>query len=64
MMDYKYILHEMCVATFEPYIFRARGHNANFYDTTKEIAWTTEQAGVLDSLIAFSISLNLISLGL
>jgi len=52
MMEYKFILHEMCVATFEPFIFRARGHHSNFYDTTKEIAWTTEQAGVLDSFIA------------
>ena len=55
MMDYKHILHEMCVATFEPYIFRARGHESNFYDTTKDIAWTTEQAGVLDSLISLDV---------
>ena len=25
MKDYKYILHEMCVATFEPFMFQARG---------------------------------------
>ena len=55
MMDYKHILHEMCVATFEPYIFQARGHESNFYDTTKDIAWTTEQAGVLDSLISLDV---------
>ena len=55
MLQYKFILHEMCVATFEPYIFRARGHNSNFYDTTKEIAWTTEQAGVLDSFKALDV---------
>ena len=48
-------VHEMCVATFEPYIFRARGHESNFYDTTKDIAWTTEQAGVLDSLFSLDV---------
>ena len=52
---YKNILHEMCVATFEPKIFEARGHDANFYDTSKDIAWTTEHAGALDALKSLDV---------
>jgi dienelactone hydrolase len=55
MTAYKNILHEMCVATFEPKIFEARGHDANFYDTSKDIAWTTEHAGALDALKSLDV---------
>jgi len=55
MIEYKYILHKMCVATFEPYIFKARGYDSNMYDTTKDVVWITEQAGALDSFIALDV---------
>ena len=55
MTAYKNILHEMCVATFEPKIFEARGHDANFYDTSKDISWTTEHAGALDALKSLDV---------
>jgi dienelactone hydrolase len=55
MPAYKNILHEMCIATFEPNIFGARGHEENFYDTSKDIAWTTEHAGALDALKSLDV---------
>ena len=58
MKDYKYILHELCIATFEPLIFQARGFFENFYDISREVQWATETAGVTDSLLALDILSN------
>jgi len=55
MKDYKYILHEMCVATFEPFIFKARGFYEAEYNTDDDVKWTTETAGVIDSYLTLDI---------
>jgi len=55
MTDYKHILHDMCIATFEPFIFKARGYDSNFYDRSKEISWTSPHVGALDSLRALDV---------
>ena len=55
MKDYKYILHEMCVATFEPFMFQARGFYEAEYNTDDDVKWTTETAGVIDSYLSLDL---------
>jgi len=50
--SYKWKLHQMCVATFEPYVFKSRGHDRNYNDPDAEIQWITETQGAVDVLQA------------
>jgi dienelactone hydrolase len=53
--SYKWQLHQQCVATFEPYVFKSRGYDRNYNDPDAEIQWVTETQGAVDTLQALDV---------
>ena len=53
--SYKWQLHQMCVATFEPYVYRSRGKENNLFDDLADIQWITETQGAVEALQALDV---------
>ena len=53
--SYKWQLHQMCIATFEPYVYRSRGNENNFFEELEDIQWITETQGAVDALQALDV---------